>query len=93
MKRNDAKTVLKLLSMWNETDKNTMLDRISERLSRIGYKTVAEQRDFLSKITGAGEHTVYAWFNRSRQDVKIPLIKLCIISNAIGEDVKKFLRK
>ena len=38
-------------------------------------------------ISGAKKHTVYAWVNRSRENVKVPFLKLCEIAKALDVDV------
>ena len=90
--RNDADIIIELTDLWSKTEKEVVLDHITKLLESIGFDTVAAQRDYISKITGVSEHAVYAWFNRSREDVKIPLIKLCMIAKALNIDIKNIIK-
>ena len=81
-----ARDYIELTELWENTDKDFMIDNI-ERI--IGHPT-SKDIDYLAKITNVSNHTVLAWFNRSRSNVKIPLIKLCILADYFNVDVRRF---
>ena len=47
----------------------------------------------LAEISGVSKETVKAWGNAGRKNVKIPLVKLCKISEKLGVDVVWFLEE
>lgn len=91
-----AKEYLKLTKLWDATKQEI----ISENVRRILEEKVPECRNSfnaiwneLMKITNSNKHTVYAWMNRSRNNVKVPLTKLCMIADALDIDIMKFFKE
>lgn len=88
-----AKECLELNKIWNNTDKVVVLENVKKYMQenipecQHGFNVIW---DNLVKITGAKRHTVYAWLNRGRSNVKIPLIRLCEIADKLGVDIMKF---
>ncbi len=85
----DANIVLELQEKWEHTDKNTIMDNLERFLIAKypecrGFDTKLEK---LMDISGAKKHTVYAWVNRSRENVKVPFLKLCEIAKTLDVDV------
>lgn len=93
-KKSDAKVVLTLEDKWQQTDKVFITERVEQYLP-LKYPECAERyearAESLMKIAGVGYHTACAWLNRSRTNVKIPLLKLCMIAENLGVDVNTFL--
>lgn len=95
MRKSIAKEYLELTKIWSDTDKETILNNVKKYICiknpemYIDFKTYWNS---LTQITGAKKHTVYAWLNKSRSNVKIPLIKLCMIADAIDIDVVEFFK-
>ena len=94
MNENFADKIVKLNEQWKQTDKVIIADNIEYYLSKtyldceISFNARWEK---LMEITGCKKQTVYAWLNRSRDNVKVPLIKLCQIAAAMNIDVERFL--
>lgn len=94
MNGNFAEKILKLNEQWERTDKVIIADNIEYYLSKTypNCETSFNAKwEKLMEITGCKKQTVYAWLNRSRDNVKVPLIKLCQIAAAMNIDVEKFL--
>lgn len=91
-----AKEYLQLNELWNKTDKNIISDNVRKF---VGNSVPGCQDSFnalweyLVEITNANKHTVYAWLNRSRDNVKIPLINLCKLADAMSIDVMDFFKR
>lgn len=78
----------------NNTDKWIISDNIVKYLQMV-YPNCVSQTDIkvkLAEITKTNQHTVYAWINNSRTNVKIPLSKLHMLSEALGVDIRNFFR-
>lgn len=87
-----AKDYIELTELWENTDKAFVIDNI-ERL--IGYPVRGHKNamriNTLAKVANATNHTVVAWLNRSRTNVKIPLIKLCMLADYFNVDIRAIL--
>ena len=90
-----ASEYLKLTEFWDAANQET----ISENVRKVLEEKIPECRDSfnavwnkLMEITGSNKHTVYAWMNKSRNNVKVPLIKLCMIANELNVDVLELLK-
>lgn len=89
-----AREYLQLNELWSKTDKNIISDNVRKY---IGDNIPECQNSFnvlwdnLVEITGSTRYTVYAWLNRSRSNVKIPLLKLCMIADKLNVDIIEFL--
>lgn len=85
---------MSLTNHWLNAEKETIVSNV-ERILCDRYpecEAMAELHKMLMFMTDSGKHTVYAWLNRSREDVKIPLLKLCMIADELHIDVMEFLR-
>lgn len=87
-----AREYLELTDMWDKTDKKIIIDNLTKLLcekypkcQKINYK-----KDILARVTNSNIHTVYAWLNSSRANVKIPLLKLCMVATHLDVGIYKF---
>lgn len=90
----DARNYINLTELWEQADKSVVINNI-ERIFG-DSKTLKRNKDgtrinTLSEITFIDKNTVRAWMNQSRTNVKIPLLKLCMIAEALNIDVKVLL--
>lgn len=77
------------------TDKSVVLDNLEQYLGK--SETLAAQRSnsrriALENITGANRNTINAWMNRSRTNVKIPLVSLCKLAEYLDVDVLELMK-
>lgn len=90
-----ANEYLKLTEVWEKASKEAIAENVRKFLEE---KNPECQNSFnaiwqkLMDITGSKKHTVYAWLNKSRNDVKIPLLKLCMIADELDVDIFEFLK-
>lgn len=95
MNGNIAAKILEYNALWDGADKSVIADNV-EKYLYIKYPDCAEiyetKMKKLEEITGSKEHTVYAWLNRSRKDVKVPFLKLCQIAVALNVDLADLLK-
>ncbi len=89
-----ARSYLDLTEVWDRTDKTVVIDNIERVFGDSG--TLRKNKDgtrinALSEITNTDKNTVRAWMNQSRTNVKIPLLKLCMIAEALYIDVYTLL--
>lgn len=78
------------------TGKCIVLDNLELYLGK--SETLAAQRSSLRRltlesITGANRNTINAWMNRSRLNVKIPLVSLCKLAKYLDVDVLDLMKK
>lgn len=89
-----AAEVLALNELWDKTDKSVIADNVEKFLyakhpeCQTSFKAKMER---LMEYSGSQKQTVYAWVNRSRGNVKVPFLKLCMIANALDVDIKELL--
>lgn len=89
-----AREYINLTDLWENTDKNIVISNI-ERV--FGEAKESQRRKdstklkALAKMADVGIHTAVAWTNHSRQEVKIPLLRLCMIADCLKIDVRKLL--
>ena len=91
MKRNIATEILNINELWDNTDKITIAENVEYFLCMKfpeckSYKVKMEK---LEEITGSQKDTIYAWINRSRGRVKVPLLKLCKIAAYLNVDIRE----
>lgn len=94
MNKNLAQEVLSLLEKWSNTDKEIVIENIEVCLYAKYPECAAHWQEKINKIaeiTDSKPNTVYAWFNRGRWDVKVPLLKLCAIAIDLDIDIYKLL--
>lgn len=85
-----AEIFIRAYDMQYNTDKNIVINNIEKY-----YGTTEEllmhhsnkRQVRVMEICGCERHSYYAWFNRSRTNVKIPLIALCKLAVAADVDV------
>lgn len=91
-----AKFYIKAYDLQAEVDKETVLNNI-EKYYGTTEKIMAhhsnERQNKIMKICDCKQQTYYAWFNRSRKNVKIPLIPLCKLAYEAGIDVFDLFRE
>ena len=94
--KNIAEEILNINELWENTDKITMAENVEYFLC-LKYpecKAYKAKMKRLEEITGSQKDSVYAWINRSRGRVKVPLLKLCKIALALNVDIKEmFVRR
>lgn len=90
-----AKIFIKAYNLQYKTDKNIVLDNIEKYYGTseeiIDHHSNTRQKK-IKELCNCTKHTYYAWFNRSRANVKIPLIPLCQIAVGAGVDVFDLFR-
>lgn len=91
MKKNIAAEILNINELWEGADKVTIAENVEYFLCQKfpeckAYKIKMEK---LEEITGSRRDSIYAWINRSRGRVKVPLLKLCKIALALNVDIKE----
>lgn len=87
-----AKIVLELYERWSEIDSDQIADNLRKALNDLGYSTHTGRMDALISVTKSSKHAVYAWINRGRGNVKVPFIKLCMISDGLDIDINRLLK-
>lgn len=94
MEKTTAQIFMDITELWDNTPKSVMVDNIERFLGYSttfrGHKDNTRLKE-LEEITESSRHTVNAWMNRSRENVKIPLLKLCKISEYLGITVEELL--
>ena len=96
MKEKIAAQILIYNDLWDKTDKSVIADNVEKYLF-LKYPECSGVFDTkmnkLEEITGSKRQTIYAWLNRSRDRVKVPLMKLCTIANSLDVDIADLLKK
>ena len=89
-----AKEYIELTDAWNNTSKETMVNNVLNLLCERypECNTFSGRNRKLEEITNSKKEAVYAWVNLSRSDVRIPLLKLCMIAVELNVDVMEFLK-
>lgn len=92
---NAARIFLDAYNLQRITPKDTIVDRVEnyygtsdEMLARHSN----ERKLKVMEICNCNPQTYYAWFNRSRPNVKIPMIELCKLADNAGVEVFEFFR-
>lgn len=88
---NLATEILNINELWESTDKVTIAENVEYFLRRKfpECKAYNIKMKKLEEITGSQKNTIYAWINRSRINVKVPLLKLCKIASTLNVDIKE----
>ena len=88
-----AKEYLMLTNSWYEADSEVISKNVERYMIEKHPECKVRQAMYkkLSRLTGLSVHTVYAWMNKSRNKIKIPLDKLCFIAVSLQIDVEQFL--
>lgn len=89
-----ATQVLQFNSQWENTNQSVIADNIEKYLYD-KYPECKEsynvKMDKLMDITKCKKDSIYSWLNRSRENVKVPLLKLCVLAVALDINVGDFL--
>lgn len=88
-----AKEILDLNDLWINANGNAIADNVEEILIKKGMTISYKRLEELAKITNSSKHATYAWFNRGRENVKIPFLKLCMIANTLNVDINELLKE
>lgn len=88
---NVATEILNINELWESTDKITIAENVEYFLcSKFPECTTYNVKmEKLEEITGSRRDTIYAWINRSRGNVKVPLLKLCKIASELDVDIRE----
>lgn len=94
-RRSVAAEYIALNEIWNNTSKETIVVNVIKYITQVFPEcdTSTAQQKRIAEITDSKIHTVYAWINLSREQVKIPLLKLCVIADTLNVDIMKLLEK
>lgn len=88
-----AAQVLQFNSQWENTNQSIIADNVEKYLyekypeCKVSYNVKMEK---LIEITKCKKDAIYSWLNRSRENVKVPLLKLCILAVALDVNVGDF---
>ena len=93
-----ARECLELHALYESTPKEV----VASNINRIfGYYDIErttsrfnpgnKRTRVLCKITDTCRYTVLGWMNLSREDVRIPLLKLCVIAETFGVNITDLL--
>lgn len=90
-----AAQVLQFNSQWENTNQSVIADNV-EKYLYAKYPECKEsynaKMDKLIDITKSKKDSIYSWLNRSRENVKVPLLKLCMLAVALDVNVGDFLK-
>ena len=84
-----AKTVLNLITMFDRTDRETIMENINYLMPKLAERRMMQYQKIFD-VTGKSKGFVLSWFNGK---VKLPLIDLCKIANLLGVNVYSLLKK
>lgn len=85
---------MELNKKWRETRGNVIADNVDTvLLACTSAETFDDKMKWLVNTTNSSKHAVYAWFNRGREDVKIPFLKLCMIADALNISIGILLKE
>lgn len=82
--------ILKYSKKWEETDKAIISWNMKMCIRRYNCNIGKSEKEIISviaKLMAENVNTVYAWFNPSRQKVKIPFLKMCKFVRLIDADI------
>ena len=89
-----AAQVLQFNSQWENTNQSVIADNV-EKYLYAKYPECKEsynvKMDKLIDITKSKKDSIYSWLNRSRENVIVPLLKLCMLAVAFDVNVNNFL--
>lgn len=85
------KAILDLEKKYAETDKQV----IAANVKRLIQNQFPDRNfsDVVSELTKTPKkNTIYSWFNMSRDDAKIPFLKLCMIVASMDTTMEEMLK-
>lgn len=92
---NAARIFIDVYNLQRITPKDMIVDGV-ERYYGTSEEMLAthsnERKTKVMEICNCNLQTYYAWFNRSRTNVKIPMIELCKLADNAGVEVFEFFR-
>lgn len=92
---NVARIFLDAYNLQRITPKDVIVDNV-ERYYGTSEEMLSkhsnERQTVVMGICGCSKQTYYAWFNRSRTNVKIPMIELCKLADNAGVEVFEFFK-
>jgi hypothetical protein len=88
-----AEEILRLEKQWNEMDSTALTENIKAILISRDYAAYKDRINILMEITGSSKFAVGAWFNTSRNNVKIPFLKVCQIADFFNIDLYRVLNE
>ena len=87
----EMERILELQKKYAETDKSVIAANV-KRMIQAHYPD-KNYSDVVSVLTETQKKdAVYAWFNLSRKDVKIPFLKLCMIVASMDTTMEEMLK-
>lgn len=91
-----AKQVLQFNSQWESTNQSIIADNV-EKYLYIKFPEClgnwSTKVSVISEMTKSKKDTVYAWLNRGRENVKVPLLKLCMLAVEFDVSVEEFFKE
>jgi hypothetical protein len=84
--------ILELHNKWDSADSSVIAGNVENLLIANGLSKQNQRIAELQQVTNSTKHTVYAWFNQSRKDVKIPFLKLCMIAEKYNTNIETLLK-
>jgi len=100
-----ASEILLYNQLWENTDKRYLVSQIEKYMAaaypectnhlehRTSRGAASALISHLMRITDSKKDTVYSWLNISREKVKIPFLKLCMLADALNVELSEFLLK
>lgn len=87
----EMERILELQKKYADTDKAVIAANV-KRMVQAHYPDKSYS-DVVSALTETPKKdTIYAWFNMSRKDVKIPFLKLCMIVASMDTTMEEMLK-
>ena len=85
-----AEIFMRAFDMQYDTDKNIVIDNLEKyygKTEELLLHHSNKRQVAVMDICECAQHTYYSWFNRSRTNVRIPLISLCKLAVAADVDI------
>lgn len=83
-----ARTVLNLITQFDNTDRETIMRNINYTMHNLGERRMEQYRKVI-EVTGKSKSFVLTWFNGK---IKLPLVDLCRIANLVNVNVYSLLK-
>ena len=88
---NKAREIVELESKWDKMDSVSLVDNVRSIMHHGGCSKYNDYCQSMMDITDSSKHTVEAWMNNSRKNVKIPFLKVCKLLSHYDADIQKVL--
>ena len=90
---NIAKDILAVHKLWEEMDKNALIDNLRSLVYHdVGNSVYVNHYKRLMEITGSTRNAVEAWMNYGRPNVGVPFLKTCMIAAHYNVDIYRLLK-